>query len=54
MFLQKTRYLVLVILLHLNEAIGYNMFQMTDLDPINELISQEDLENSRPLIKFPE
>jgi|APGre2960657468_1045069.scaffolds.fasta_scaffold1276191_1 hypothetical protein len=39
MLYKKMRYLGLVILLLLNEAIGYNMFQMTDLDPINELIS---------------
>lgn len=36
---QKTSYFGLVILFLLKETIGYNMFQMTDLDPINELIS---------------
>lgn len=36
---QKTGYIGLVILLLIKETIGYNMFQMTDLDPINELIS---------------
>ena len=43
MFSEKTRNLQLVILLHLNEAICYKIFRIKDLDPINELIFQEDL-----------